>query len=213
MAFLEQTKIWRIQLDPIDVTDYREATAPEDEGEYDLEAAIPAAYTGQVRIICVMVAMHNDIYMAPASEAWLDTYWPRLAPRYNYHLSVYGTREQWRIQGDTQSTMFFQPNRNAIRLMPKPEATLADALNVNVAVHPLRTSDQVDDDIWEDWVEVIADGALASLHGMQEQVWSDPQRAAVHAVAFDRGISIARGEQVRSNARSDKTVGRVRAYD
>lgn len=211
--FLRRSMIWRIQLDPIDVEDYRTAAAPMDEGEYDLEAAIPAAHTDKVRIIAVMVAMHNDIYMQPASEAWLDSYWPRLAPRYNYHLSIYGTREQWRVQGDSQSTLFFQPDRNSIRLMPKPEATVAGALNINVSVRPLRGVEEFDDDVQEDWAETIADGALANLYGMSQQVWSDPQLASVHAAAFLTGILEARGEQARSNARDDKTTGRVRAYD
>jgi hypothetical protein len=97
--------------------------------------------------------------------------------------------------------------------MPKPEATVAGALKVNVSVHPARAAEDVEDDVWEDWVEVVADGALAGLLGMTNQAWSNPQKGFLHGERFDQGVRRARGQQVRSYARDDKTVGRVRAYD
>ncbi len=214
--FLEKTKVWRLDLDPIDIVDSRLETPGTDLAEsiYDLHASLPAVWDNtKVRIVSVMVAKHNDIYLADTSESWLDTYWPRLAPRYNYHLSVYGTREQWRIQSDTQSTMFFQPERGKIRLMPKNEAAVTGALTVNVAVKPLRTADEVEDNVWEDWAEWIAEGALAELRAIPNEQWTDYQVSAAHRLQFDEGIRRSRGDQVRSHAREDRTVGRVRAYD
>jgi hypothetical protein len=214
--FLEETKVWRLDLDPISTVDYRLETPgdPTAESIYDMEAALPTAWNNtKVRIVCVMVGQLNGIYMEPASEAWLDTYWPRLAPRYNYHLSIYGTREQWRIQGDTQSTMFVQPDRGTIRMIPLTEAAGTDNLLINVAVKPLRTKDEVEDNVWEDWAEVIAEGALAELRAMPGTQWADYPGALAHRAAFEAGIATARGDQVRSHARTDRSVGRSRTYD
>lgn len=214
--FLEQTKVWRLDLDPIDTVDHRGETpgTPLADSIYDMGTALPAAFDStKVRIVTAMVVMVNDIYLEPTSEAWLDTYWPRLAPRYNYHLTTYGTREQWRIQGDNQPTMFFQPNRGTIRLMPKTEEAVTGALKINVAVKPRRDADEVEDIVWEDWAEPIAEGALAELRAIPNEQWTDYTVSAAHRAAFDHGVNVARGDQVRSHARADRTVLRTRTYD
>jgi len=109
--------------------------------------------------------------------------------------------------------MFLQPNRGTIRLMPKTEEAITSGLKINIAVKPTRAGDELEDIVWEDWAELIAEGALADLRAIPNEQWTDYTVAAAHRRSFDDGINEARGDQVRSHIRNDRTVLRTRTYD
>lgn len=62
-------------------------------------------------------------------------------------------------------------------IIPIPDATVADAFTVQVAVHPTLTSTGVEAAYFEPWKDGIVDGTLARVLRIPNRVWTDRKEA------------------------------------
>lgn len=97
---------------------------------------------------------------------------------------------------------FVQEKIEKLILVPKPSANLADAIRAKVSVKPARAATDIDDALWEKYLESIASGAKSRLFAMKRKPWSDPTLSAYHRQLFDQAIAAARLATARGRGRA-----------
>ena len=132
------------------------------------------------------------------SENQLDLNWQALNDTYCICSNEHG--DDWRSQEADCPTVFYQATPNEVRLVATPTTGLADALTGRVVVYPLPGVTVIDDDIYNEYYESIAAGALSRLMAVPSQPWSSPQMVAYYRAMFDEGVADARGKVVRGHA-------------
>lgn len=98
----------------------------------------------------------NGNPIGPAAEERLDSidaYW---------RTGISGTPSAW-----------YQPTPTTIKFNRIPDATVTGGLLVEIAVKPTRDATTVDDELYTDWVERLAAGALWRLLSMRGVEWAD----------------------------------------
>lgn len=141
--FCDHTNFWQYDLDPI--------TAVKGVAEYELDD-IPTK-----TILASIVSMTYDgtpVY--PRTQEWLDDNEPN-----------------WRAKTATAPNWFFVPQIGKVQLVPYPNATKVDVVRVRVALKPSRSSTQVYDRLYEDYLDDIVNGALGRLLSQLSKPWSD----------------------------------------
>lgn len=130
-------------------------------------------------------------------------YFP-LQPRAEETLAeLYGG--DWRkMEGPVQ--FITQDTLDTVRLVQVPQSTYTDALDLVVALRPLRTSTNIDRRIFESWAEVIGFGARARLHDTPGQPYSDETAARKFRVWFESGCSKATSAANRGLGRTSLVV-------
>ena len=96
--------------------------------------------------------------------------------------------------------------RTQIILVPQPVVAVTSGLTARIAVGPSRSSSTVDNEVLERFLEVIVDGALARLYATPDQPYSNPQMAAMRAVAFKHKLTEIRAEVNRGLSRTPTRV-------
>lgn len=90
----------------------------------------------------------------------------------------------------------FSTTRNGstleLKLFPQPDA--AYEIKVSVATRPLRTATQVEDDLFNLWVEPVVAGAISRVKAIPNQPFTDPQGALVMQMQAQAGVAKARRE-------------------
>lgn len=160
--FCESTKIYRLDADPIS-----EAIA---QAEYDIAFAADA----NILVIGLWHVTRNDEDIREISEYKLDT-------------SIWN----WRQNSGTP-TFYYLSDSNKLRLYPIPTADTVDFIKCNCIVRPTIDAINVPDYLHAQWAEVIAEGALAYLKKMPLKPWTDFNNAAIHEMAYHRGMSQAK---------------------
>jgi len=89
-----------------------------------------------------------------------------------------------------------QPNTLTLDESLEPSASETGGLEVKVSLAPLLMAGQVDQDFLQKWCEAIIGGAMFYLMTMPRKKWSDPQKAGLYLVDYNKGISRARRENV-----------------
>lgn len=111
------------------------------------------------------------------------------------------------IPGQTQPTgtprFFVQTDPGVIAFIPAPDR--AYTINMRVAVRPSRSATQVEDQLFEDWCEVIVDGALSRLYIIPGD-WANAGLHKLASTAFEVGINAAMIEARRGAMRADSRV-------
>lgn len=82
-----------------------------------------------------------------------------------------------------------------VALNPTPDA-IYDLL-LTIVVQPTLASNSVPSQLLVRWDRAIKDGALAYLHDIQGQPWSNPEQAQVKQRAFKSAINNARADEQR----------------
>lgn len=105
---------------------------------------------------------------------------------------------QWRtVAGEVN--YFYRPTFTDVRFVRTPSADVT--VNVEVALRPPLTAEEVPDFLFSQYSRQIATGAMADLREMKEKPWSDPARAAadrsdfishINAAAVNRGRGLTR---------------------
>jgi len=106
---------------------------------------------------------------------------------------AYLTPEQSTVK--TGSYFITIESNDKFTLIPQP--TLAETINLNVIMTLTRVATEIDDDIFEEYEEVLRDGALYRLFEMPMESWSNLKLATLHRQKFMAGIALAkqRGEE------------------
>ena len=99
---------------------------------------------------------------------------------------------------------FNETEPNSISLYPTPDKVYT--LNMRVALKPMRSATQVEDQLFEDWVEVVMDGAFARLFAMPAQEFTSPALTKYHAVQYEVGVNAAMLQARRGNTRAQSRV-------
>lgn len=115
---------------------------------------------------------------------------------------------EWRETVDSRPKEYFMDTANTIRLVGIPSEDILGSLDVDVAVKPSRSAVDGPDFLFENWVEVIAHGALARLHAMAGNIWADPSLVKYHRKKFRHGISKAKSKELKSR----QTISRKIKY-
>lgn len=104
-------------------------------------------------------------------------------------LDAYSYPVSWRdVEGAPVVYLFRQPDE--IILAPIPDEELEVELECGATIS--RDAMEVPEILYEDYANVIADGALAKALCMAGQTWSDDKLGATYAQSFQAGVNKAR---------------------
>lgn len=84
--------------------------------------------------------------------------------------------------------------------VPAPQEDQPDAVTLSVVVKPSRSACQIPEMIYEDWADVIVDGAAAKAYAMRGFPWFNSGMVTFYTKRYSVG---------RSRARAQTTLGRV----
>ena len=86
---------------------------------------------------------------------------------------------------------YFMGSDRYIRLVYCPNTALSDGLEVWVCLKPLLTATTLEDFLYTDFFECLADGVRYRLLKMPKQTWTDIQLSAFYKQEYDRKMAIA----------------------
>ena len=200
IEFCERTLYWRDTLAPISAV--------------AAQAIYPVTPTDQAATRCIAIinAMHNDYPMTGMAEDQIDLEWPKLNYTWALYFHESETSTPWRTLTRTQAWLYFQPDPLNIRLVPIPEVSGTDNIQIEIAIKPMPTATAFSDHIFNDFFQTIAHGALARLFAQPQKEWSNAELANFYLGAFNSGVQIAAAKASNKYVRQDEPVGRTRAY-
>ncbi len=83
---------------------------------------------------------------------------------------------------------------NTFTVYPLPETTTAGMFTVKASFAPTRTATQLDDLLYDRYLDAIASGAIANLVAVPGQRFTSAGGYALHRERFERGVSRALAE-------------------
>ena len=143
------------------------------------------------RFVKVLSLTHDGQSLNPASEKMLDN-------------QVYDWRSH---KGAPRS--FFEVAGQEVRLYPTPTETTTGTLSGTIAISPTRSATDIDEDLFDRWLEGIVAGTQYRLFLMPDKSWTNPQLAAILMDKYETVIGHA-----QRYARNDHQAkpNRVTAY-
>lgn len=158
--------------------DHPAINAVADQGEYDWA---PGA---NLKVVRPERVWYDKVQLTPKTRDDLDgiyAYWP-----------------------DESGTplYFVQEKLEKLILVPRPSAALASGILAKISVKPAQAATDIDDAIWEKYLEAIASGAKARLFAMKKKPWTDATLAAYHGGIFNEEIAQARLAAHRGHTRA-----------
>lgn len=154
-----------------------------DEGEYDFE---PPPNT----VVCAIEQAFydgNEIFPKHISELTKE-----ISP-------------DWRDETNTPRFVT-QLSETSFRIVPKPSEAVEDGIKLIVNLKPTRSSEKVDNVLYEKYLDAIAAGAKKRLFLMKGRPWSDPAMATYYETDFRRHIQAARNHMVKGAWRGSVTA-------
>lgn len=122
---------------------------------------------------------------------------------------IYGTR--W--EAATGDPMYYlQDNYRELIVVPCPTERTANAIRLRLAVKPSQASEDIDTDVYDQWGEVLAHGALARIYGVPGQMYSDEGQSAKYWAMFTHGVGRGKIERNRSLTRNRPKARPGRGY-
>lgn len=176
IEFCEKTRCIQADLDPIPLVD--------NESTYSV---LPPPDTKFVDIV----------------EAYVDG--TLLIPRSSEELARIYRLSDWRT---VEGSPFYITRMNypEVMLVPQPKLANGKKLNLRVALAPTRDAAEIDEQVYEQFLEYIAFGARARLYGTPKQPYFDKAAATDYARQFRAGIHEVR---TRVNKGLTRTSNRV----
>lgn len=80
-------------------------------------------------------------------------------------------------------------------------SVIANGIVVRMAIKPTRASTGGDNLLFEDWAEVISNGAKGRLLSIPKKSWSDPKMADFFRKEFLSGVQVARSRASRGHTK------------
>jgi hypothetical protein len=106
----------------------------------------------------------------------------------------------------TTPTAFLQKDVRTVSIWGLPDKKYINGLTMRVALKPTRAAETIEDEVYEDYCEAIAAGALARLLGSQGKPYSSRDGAALADRQFRQAINVARQRATHGNVRSTLSV-------
>lgn len=183
----DRSMLWVQELDPIDVV--------ADVAEYQLSLTT-ADIAGADR------ATFNGKKIDPVSETALDEDLTQEEP------------DTWRDKTVDVPERFFVTVDKKIRLVYTPNAALSGGLKVWVYIMPLITAIEVPAFIWENFKDMIADGARGRLKSILDMPWTDLNAASGYLNSFEAQMPAAREKKHKGFQRAPlRSYVRTRYHD
>ena len=179
IEFCEKSLILQVDQDPVTVIGGI--------SDYDLEPP------SNRLVVKILKAWYKEIPILPISPDDVST--PSI---YNAGSGAAITKAdpRWYIQKDVRT----------YSLYPIPKDTARLALTMRVALKPTRTSTSIDDFIFEEYAEIIANCAIARLCLSPGKPYTNMNLAGARNALFISGLNVARDRSVRGYVRSNRQV-------
>ncbi len=148
----------------------------------------------------------NGYFVTKIMRAWYEsTPLVPAAPDEIHSVSAYNPLADG-ADGPATPRWIFQKDERTFSLLPVPKENSVNAVTMRVALKPSRSSSGVEDVVWEDYMEIISQGARARLFMMPGTTFFDPKMAGINRLQFDQGINLARQRANRGHTRSNLSV-------
>lgn len=149
----------------------------------------------------------KDTLIIKIQRAWVNgNKIDPLAPDFIAAASVYNRLyEDYEAKPSTPQ-YYLQKEERSVTVWPVPDKNYRNGLTMRVALKPTRSSESVEDVIFEDYAEVIAAGALSRLMASTGKPYTNVQMAAVNKMMFDRGVNVAKLRANAGHVRSNLSV-------
>ncbi len=170
--FCDDTNFWQYDIDPM--------TAVSGVAEYDLDD-IPA----KTDVASVLTMTFQGLPVYPKTKEWLAD-----------------NVSNWKALTETRPQYFMIPQPGKFRLVGFPASTIANAVDVAVALKPARDATTVYDRLYVDYLPDIVNGALSRLLAMKSKTWADEDLALYYQGLY---------EASRGSAKIVVTKGHTRA--
>jgi len=168
--------------------DHDPVTLVEGKTDYDLEP--PGGYI----VVKVMRAWLETREITPAAPDFVTD--PAV---YNRLFSSYQS-------APNLPQTYLQKTERTITVWPVPDKRYRNGLTLRVALKPTRSSNEIEDVVFEDYAETIAHGALYRLMSSVGKPYTNLEMAAVHKSLFEQGLNVARNRATHGNTRVDLRV-------
>jgi len=182
IEFCERTLIIQRDHDPVSIV--------KDIADYDFETPL----SGHL-IIKIMNAWHQGTPLNPISPD--DVHDPTI---YN----KFALEDNTTLTGMPRN--IFQKDERTFTLLPIPDKTTSLSLTMRVALKPTRATTTVEDVLYEDYAEIIADGTLSTLMMSPNKKYSNTQMAGFHAMRFQQGINKVKQLSTKGYVRSSVKI-------
>lgn len=140
-------------------------------------------------------------------KAWLENQpLDPLAPDFVREASVYNRLFSSYDAAPSTPRAYLQKDPRTISIWQVPDKKYSNGLTLRVALKPTRASTTVEDEIFEDYAETIASGALSRLMLSPGKPYTSPDLAAFHKAQFERGVNVARTRAIHGQVRSNLSV-------
>lgn len=180
IEFCERTLILQRDHDPLSVVANQQ--------DYDFEP--PQGYL----VHKVMKAFYKTRELTPLTP-------DQLTDVFAYRDSVAGENAT-----KTEPYRIYQKDERTFSLHPWPSETVENALTMRVALKPTRTSSNIEDVIFEDWLDAIAAGALVRLHLSPAKPYTLPNAAALNQQTYLAKTNEARQKAIRGHVRGNQQI-------
>ena len=162
IEFCEKSRYWQIDVDPISVVN----------GQRNYVVPTPA----DTKMVGAVSAYYNTNLLIPKGPDELAR--------------IYRMGDWQQVEGSPQyMTQLIKPE---VVLVPTPYEDKADALHLRVAIAPTREAEEITQDVYENFLLVIANGAKAILYNTPGQPYFDKASAKECQMYFRAGIANAR---------------------
>ena len=154
-----------------------------------LEYDVPGGTQQNVAVIMRLWADSNEL--TPLDEDAIPT-------PFGFISSVLGV-----VNTPSAPRFFTETQPGSVGLYPMPDK--AYTINARVSMKPSRAATQVEDQLFEDWVDAITDGALARLYVMPLE-FHNAALANFHSKQYEIGVNAALAEARKGAARAQSRV-------
>ena len=183
----DRTMLWVSKLDPIDVV--------ADEAEYQLA-------TSGAEIAGVDRAKFNGKTIYPVSETALD------------EDESQDDKTSWRDKTTDIPERYFVTFEKKLRLVYIPDANLPSGLEVWVYTIPLISATAVPTFLWENFKDMITDGAKGRLKAISDMPWSDMELAGAFLGSYEAQMTKAKQKKYQGFQRvKTRAIVRTRYHD
>lgn len=141
-------------------------------------------------------------------KAWLDNSpLNPIAPDFVRDASVYNRLySSYNAASASTPNGYLQKDERSISVWPKPDRDYTNGLTMRVALKPTRASTSIEDVIFEDYAEAIAQGALFRLMASPGKAYTNAEMAVVNKGLFEQAMNVARQRATHGHVRSNLSV-------
>jgi hypothetical protein len=107
-----------------------------------------------------------------------------------------------RIAAVKDKKFYFFSDNQTLELFPMSLAPV----DLTISITPLSTAIEVDDVLYDNWVESIVNGIKYRLFKMPKKTWTDLNSAAIALKEYNRGVVAARRQVHKSFTKQDLSV-------